>query len=261
MEDPVPVVRRDPRTIIGHLHDHLRLLPAFGAVLCDGRGDPCPHAYGPARSGRLARVPDEVVEGLPELHGIAEGHGALRRVLALDPTDRRSGRRDGRVEERLDRQPIPLAALVGASVEIVAAQARDRGIGIQRVVPEGLTMVVDRLKLEQVLVNLLANAVKFTPPGGEIAVDAQAVPQAVVVRVRDTGEGILPEDLERIFEPFVQTGPRGVRRPRGTGLGLAICRQIVSLHGGTIHAESEGPGRGSTFVVRIPVPAAEHQAA
>ncbi len=164
-------------------------------------------------------------------------------------------------EERLDRQPIPLAALVGASVEIVAAQARDRGIGIQRVVPEGLTMVVDRLKLEQVLVNLLANAVKFTPPGGEIAVDAQAVPQAVVVRVRDTGEGILPEDLERIFEPFVQTGPRGVRRPRGTGLGLAICRQIVSLHGGTIHAESEGPGRGSTFVVRIPVPAAEHQAA
>lgn len=83
-------------------------------------------------------------------------------------------------------------------------------------------------------------------------VEASREEDHVVLRVRDTGEGI-PEDLlEAIFEPFVQGRPGDTRRPRGTGLGLAICRQIVRQHGGAIWAESEGIGRGSTFAVRLP---------
>jgi two-component system CheB/CheR fusion protein len=128
------------------------------------------------------------------------------------------------------------------------------------VVPEGLEVEADRLKLEQVLVNLLGNAIKFTPAGGEVVVGACSAGGQVRIEVRDTGEGIARVDLERIFEPFVQAGEPGPlthadrrqRRARGTGLGLAICRQIVTLHGGTVHAESEGPGKGATFVVVLP---------
>jgi signal transduction histidine kinase len=109
-----------------------------------------------------------------------------------------------------------------------------------------------RVKLEQVLVNLLANAVKFTPPGGQVAVETAAQGADAFIRVRDTGEGIAREHLERIFEPFYRVRGDEKRRPRGTGLGLTICRQIIALHGGGIWAESEGPGKGATFVVRLP---------
>ncbi len=125
-------------------------------------------------------------------------------------------------------------------------------------------MLADPLKLEQVLVNLVANAVKFTPAGGEVSVEAGPDPAAdgsVLIRIRDTGEGIAREHLERIFEPFFQAAPRTERRPRGTGLGLAICRQIVSLHGGAIWAESDGRGRGSTFTVRLPARSLGNRAA
>jgi signal transduction histidine kinase len=170
------------------------------------------------------------------------------------------------------RQPLALewldvGTLVAESLELVAPQAREKRVAIRTLVPGRLRTYVDRLKLEQVLVNLLANAVKFTPPEGEVTVAAEQDAREVVIRVRDTGEGIAPNQLERIFEPFYQTGgdsrvdDRRARRVRGTGLGLAICRQIVELHGGAIRAESQGPGRGATFVVRLPISTAEGRAA
>jgi signal transduction histidine kinase len=172
------------------------------------------------------------------------------------------------------RQPLALewlevGTLVAESLELVAPQAREKQVAIRTLVPGRLRAYVDRLKLEQVLVNLLANAVKFTPVAGTVTVEAERKADGVAMRVRDTGEGIAPGQLERIFEPFYQSGGLGdsrvtdrrARRVRGTGLGLAICRQIVELHGGTIHAESEGPGRGATFVVRLPVAATSDQAA
>ncbi len=171
--------------------------------------------------------------------------------------------------EPLALEPVDVAAAVAASVELVGAQARDKGVELRAAVPASLRLPADRPRLEQVLVNLLANAVKFTPAGGEVAVEAEAVADQVLIRVRDTGEGIEREHLRSIFEPFVQAGEaagrgagdRRTRRPRGTGLGLAICRQIVELHGGAIWAESAGPGTGSTFVIRLPrVPAASHAA-
>ncbi len=156
----------------------------------------------------------------------------------------------------LAREDLEIGPVVSASLEVVGAQARDKGVALRVAVPPELRLRADRLKLEQVLVNLLANAVKFTPAGGEIAVEAGTEAGSAVIRVRDTGEGIPREHLEAIFEPFFQAGGRGGRRPRGTGLGLAICRQIVTLHGGTITAESDGPGRGSTFIVRLPLASA-----
>jgi CheY-like chemotaxis protein len=107
--------------------------------------------------------------------------------------------------------------------------------------------------MAQVLANLLTNAAKYTPPQGHVAVTAERAGSGVVVRVQDDGSGISPELLPRVFDLFAQ-GPQGIERPRGgLGLGLAIVRSLVSLHGGSITAESGGPGRGSTFVVRLPL--------
>ncbi|HEY8368467.1 MAG TPA: ATP-binding protein [Thermodesulfobacteriota bacterium] len=167
--------------------------------------------------------------------------------------------------ETLTIEPVAVAELVHAGLEVVGEQAREKGVALQVAVPDELRVRADRIKLEQVLVNLLVNAIKFTPGGGTVAVEAKAEPDAVTIRVRDSGEGLAREHLESIFEPFVQASPAaasgraGRRHPprqRGSGLGLAICRQIVHLHGGAIWAESDGPGRGSTFSVRLPQSAA-----
>ncbi len=166
--------------------------------------------------------------------------------------------------EVLVLEPVVLADLVRHALDLVTVQARERGIRVAVDLPARLAVCADPLKLEQVLVNLLANAVKFTPMGGEVSVSGApdpASPGSVRVTVRDSGEGLAPEHLDRVFEPFYQVTGISGRRPRGAGLGLAICRQIVSLHGGAIWAESEGPGCGCTFIVRLPAAAASDEPA
>ncbi|HEX7125233.1 MAG TPA: ATP-binding protein [Thermodesulfobacteriota bacterium] len=169
--------------------------------------------------------------------------------------------------EPIALEPVELSAAMGAAFELIGAPAREKGVALRAAVPPGLSVPAEPAHLEQVLVNLLANAVTFTPPGGEVVVEAGPIGAAgVAIRVRDTGIGIAPEALDRVFEPFfrVERGPgraalpRG-GAPRGTGLGLAICRRIVARHGGRIWAESGGPGRGSTFVVHLPGDAAVDQ--
>jgi len=110
-------------------------------------------------------------------------------------------------------------------------------------------------RLQQVFWNLLVNAVKFTPEGGRVDVEVRREGDAWVVRVRDTGQGIRPEFLTRLFERFWQADGSSTREHGGLGLGLAIVHHLVNLHGGSVSAHSEGMGRGSTFVVRLPVPA------
>jgi signal transduction histidine kinase len=157
---------------------------------------------------------------------------------------------------------------VGDAARVVAVPAREKGVALEAGLPAGLVVWGDPIRLEHVFVNLLVNGVKFTPAGGRVWVEAEPAGAQVVARVRDTGIGIAPEYREAIFEPFVQAGPPDGARPgdrrrreRDTGLGLAICRRIVTLHGGQIWAESEGPGRGATFVVRLPAAATEGRAA
>jgi two-component system phosphate regulon sensor histidine kinase PhoR len=108
----------------------------------------------------------------------------------------------------------------------------------------------DPPRLEQVLVNLIHNAVKFTRPGGEVTLLAHLDGDVICFAVRDTGVGISPDDLARIFERFYKADR--ARSGGGTGLGLSICRHLVEAHGGRIWAESE-EGRGSTFYFSIPV--------
>src|SRR5690606_1804584 len=107
-------------------------------------------------------------------------------------------------------------------------------------------------QLEKVLLNLLSNALKFTPAGGVVEVSVDAESEAAVIAVRDTGIGIAPEDLPRVFQRFYQSDTSATRRYKGTGIGLALARELVELHGGEIHAEST-PGAGSTFTVRLPL--------
>ena len=115
--------------------------------------------------------------------------------------------------------------------------------------PADLELEADPVRLEQVIVNLLTNAAKYTPPGGLIRIAAEREGDRAVVRVRDDGNGIGPELLPTIFDLFVQAPEH---RGRGLGIGLALVRMLVERHGGTIAAQSDGPGQGSTFTVRLP---------
>jgi CheY-like chemotaxis protein len=106
--------------------------------------------------------------------------------------------------------------------------------------------------MAQVIANLLTNAAKYTPPGGRISLRAAPDGGEVVLSVEDTGEGISPELLPRLFDMFVQSRQTLARSQGGLGLGLTIVKSLVGMHGGAVSAHSDGPGRGSTFVVRLP---------
>jgi len=118
---------------------------------------------------------------------------------------------------------------------------------------EALLVRADETRLAQVFCNLLDNAIKYTPEGGRIEVDARAESGDVVVRVRDTGFGIPGEMLSSIFELFTQARPEHDRSRGGLGLGLPLVKRLVEMHGGFVEAKSDGPDQGSEFVVRIPL--------
>jgi two-component system phosphate regulon sensor histidine kinase PhoR len=144
----------------------------------------------------------------------------------------------------------PLDMLVGA-VERLRTQVERAGLVIRvEAAPDLPHVRVDRGRIEQVLINLIHNAVKFTPEGGEIVVGADVIDGMLRVSVRDTGAGITAEELPRIFERFYKTD--AARRSTGSGLGLAIAKHIVQSHGGTIWAES-APGHGATFFFTLPL--------
>jgi signal transduction histidine kinase len=120
-------------------------------------------------------------------------------------------------------------------------------------IPEDLSQLrADRAKLRRVLVNLVSNALKFTPKGGRVRVSAAREGALVRVSVADTGVGIPADDLKDIFDKYAQARSRATRSEKGTGLGLYITRQLVELHGGKIEVQSE-VGKGSTFSFTIPV--------
>jgi PAS domain S-box-containing protein len=122
--------------------------------------------------------------------------------------------------------------------------------------PEPMLLEGDPVRLAQVFANLLNNAAKYTEPGGHIAVTAHRDGADAVIAVRDTGTGIPQAMLPRVFEPFAQIDRHAARAQGGLGIGLTIVKSLVDLHGGRVEAHSDGPGRGSEFVVRLPLPAA-----
>jgi PAS domain S-box-containing protein len=166
----------------------------------------------------------------------------------------------GQVELRL--QPVNLAAAVARAVETVQPIVAERGHRLEvALAPEPLPLQADPTRLGQVLVNLLANAVKYTPSGGRIRVTAAREGAEAVLHVRDNGIGISRENQGRIFDLFAQGERVPGREREGLGIGLHLVRRLVELHGGRVAAASDGPGRGSDFVVRLPLRTAATPAA
>jgi CheY-like chemotaxis protein/two-component sensor histidine kinase len=167
--------------------------------------------------------------------------------------------RAARAELRLEREPVELSEIVGSAIEVVGPLVEERKQRLTVAVPaSGLVVDADRGRLAQVLVNLLNNAAKYTPPGGNVAVSARTSGDWIELDVADDGTGIASELLPRVFEPFTQ-GRQGIdRKQGGLGLGLAIARLLISGHDGTIEARSGGPERGTVMVVRLPRARAPH---
>lgn len=156
---------------------------------------------------------------------------------------------------RLDPRPTSVRGLVETAVECLQPQFEGREIDVVLDVPEDLPPVaVDPDRMGQVLLNLLGNALRYTPEGGRVTVAARRDARAVRIAVADTGIGIAPEHLPHLFDRFYRVDPSRSRAAGGTGIGLTIARRLVELHGGSIAAESEGPGKGATFTISLPAP-------
>jgi CheY-like chemotaxis protein len=148
---------------------------------------------------------------------------------------------------------VELAPVVHAAADAVRHAALAKAIRLEIVVDPTVRPVAgDAARLQQVVWNLLFNAVKFTPHGGRIDVALTRAGTYAELRVRDTGQGIVPEFLPRLFDRFTQQDASTTRHHGGLGMGLAIVRHLVELHGGVVRAESPGPGQGATFIVRLP---------
>ncbi|MGH7409859.1 MAG: PAS domain S-box protein [Candidatus Methylomirabilis sp.] len=182
----------------------------------------------------------------------------------------------GRLELR--REPVHLSETIDAALTTIRPQAEAKGLALNLAVESGLPpLLADPVRVRQILYNLLSNAVKFTPSGGSITITARRVPSSegrvsrsepgtrnpepgtpqssdfVEIAVADTGIGIKPEDLPKLFQSFTQLEAALAKGYKGSGLGLALTKRLVELHGGQIEAASKGEGQGSTFTVRLPL--------
>jgi len=158
-------------------------------------------------------------------------------------------------ELTLRKEKLSLDSLIDRAVRTAQTLIRSRGHTLSVIKPEhDLHLKADPVRLEQVLVNLLSNAAKYTNPNGSIQFVARQEDASVVISISDNGIGMSKNTLENIFEPFFQA-KRGALPTEGLGVGLRLTRKFIELHGGTIEAISPGVGRGSQFTVRLPLPA------
>jgi len=157
----------------------------------------------------------------------------------------------GRIELTIDE--VDLEKLLDASLDNFHFLAGERGVVIRKNINDSVLRIQgDRRRLEQILSNLLSNALKFTPPDGVIEVGAASTDAEAKVWIKDTGVGIASDEIGKLFEKYKQTTSGKTSEHKGTGLGLVICKMIVEAHGGKIWAESE-EGKGSTFTFTLPV--------
>jgi chemotaxis family two-component system sensor kinase Cph1 len=162
---------------------------------------------------------------------------------------------------RLDLQDAHLPSIVQDALASVAITATNKGVRIEKLIDPlmGVETTGDPGRLQQIVWNLLSNAVKFTPKGGKVQLVLQRVNSHIELSISDTGQGIEPEFLPHVFDRFRQADASSTRRHGGLGLGLSIVRSLVELHGGSVQAFSSGTGRGSTFVVSLPVRAMQRK--
>ncbi len=158
-----------------------------------------------------------------------------------------------RGEIELRPEKINLSELAGRIIPLYEAAADQKQITISSSVPSGLSVLADGNMLQTVLRNLISNAIKFTPAGGSVSISALPRDHCVEITVSDTGIGIKPENMGKLFSPGGGMKHQGTAGEKGSGLGLILCRGFVKKNGGTIRAESE-PGKGSSFIFTLPHP-------
>ncbi|UFP95640.1 ATP-binding protein [Gloeobacter morelensis] len=191
--------------------------------------------------------------------------GAVRAAHALEVIERNALAQNQLIEDlldisrivagklRIEAAAVDLAGVIEAAIGTVRPAAQARAIEVDTEIEPGVPPLMgDATRLQQVVWNLLANAVKFTPNGGRVRVRLARRGTAAEVAVSDSGQGIAPHLLPHVFERFRQADSSSTRSHGGLGLGLAIVRQLVELHGGTVSAASPGEGQGATFTVRLP---------
>jgi PAS domain S-box-containing protein len=195
-----------------------------------------------AAEGELTAEQREAVDAI---------HEACRMQMTLINDILEFARLDtGRVEVQL--RAVPVSDAVARAEALIRLQAAEAGLSLTiDECGQRTAVIADPHRLQQILLNLLTNAVKYTPAGGSIAVTCESDAERVRIRVRDTGIGIAAEDLQRIFSPFVQIGDSMLAASRGVGLGLAISRDLARAMHGDVTAESN-PGAGSTFTIDLP---------
>jgi len=153
----------------------------------------------------------------------------------------------------LKRKPVDLHAVIGAALDSVRDAATRKRIDLTfEADGEVASIVGDETRLQQVVGNLVGNAIKFTPAGGQVVVELEEVDSVARIRVTDSGNGIDSDFLPHVFDRFAQADSSNIRTHGGLGLGLAIVRDLVRLHGGTVRADSDGPGTGASFTVDLP---------
>jgi CheY-like chemotaxis protein len=154
---------------------------------------------------------------------------------------------------RLDLQEVEPSRIINAALDVVRPMAEAKSIHLVADLDtlEG-TVSGDPERLQQVIWNLLSNAIKFTPEGGRVEIRSRWVDSSIEIVVSDTGQGISEDFLPYIFERFRQDDASTTRAHGGLGLGLAIVRHLIEIHGGTVHAQSSGRGKGATFNIRLP---------
>jgi PAS domain S-box-containing protein len=191
---------------------------------------------------------------------------AAARARALDTIERNARAQTQLIDDLLDTsriitgklrlnvRPVDLASIVAAAAETARPAAEARSIRLRTLLDTQAGLISgDPDRLQQVVWNLLSNAIKFTPKGGNVEVRLERAAAHVEITVADTGRGIAPEFLPHVFDRFRQADQTTTRTHGGLGLGLAIVRQLVELHGGSVQVESEGEGRGTSFIVSLPL--------
>lgn len=217
-------------TLSHELRTPLNAILGWSSILSMNTVDPDDLKQGLAVIERNARIQVQIIEDLLDVSRIISGN------------------------MRLDVQRVNLHEIINAAITAVTPAAEAKGVRIHKVL-DSLAGAVsgDAARLQQVVWNLLTNAVKFTPKGGRVQVLLERVNSHVEISVIDSGVGIRPEFLPHIFERFSQADSSTTRRHGGLGLGLAIVKQLTELHGGTVRAKSPGEGQGSTFVIGLPI--------
>jgi signal transduction histidine kinase len=199
--------------------------------------------------GYLEAVDDGMVEANPALMSLLQDESLLLSRLVDDLQELQLAEAG---QLKIERTPATVAAIAARASRALEPFAVEKGVTVEANIPGDLPLVhVDPARIEQVLRNLLRNAITHTPSGGAVRVAARALDGQVEVRVTDTGAGIAPDHLPHIFDRFYRVDGSRARSTGGSGLGLAIVRQLVELHGGHVWAEST-PGEGTTFFFTVP---------